>query len=249
MANCLLNYRRLVRSAIFRARRFAHEARIRAWRILHELPETDLCSEGIPLPPIPEPLRDDICIPPFGGPKDHDDYTPLMSVAISLQPRVVIELGTAHGNTVANICRACENAYVFTVNAPVEEQSGVLVTYQLARADIGRVYRAHGFANRVTQILCNTLDLDLSSTIAPETAELAIIDACHDTDYVLNDFLKVKEFIRPGGVCLFHDTHPSMADHLEGSYMACMQLRRLGFEIKHLRHTWWGFWRKPLSPN
>jgi hypothetical protein len=115
------------------------------------------------------------------------------------------------------------------------------------RSDIGRVYRAYGFQDRVTQILCNTLNLDLSNQIARDTAELAIIDACHDRDYVLNDFFKIKDFLCHGGICLFHDTHPSMTDHLEGSYLACMRLRRLGFDVRRIRDTWWGFWRKPSN--
>jgi len=43
---------------------------------------------------------------------------------------------------------------------------------------------------------------------------------------------------------MLHDTHPSMQNHLVGSYYGCMKLRKMGFDIKHLKDTWWGVYRK-----
>ena len=71
---------------------------------------------------------------------------------------------------------------------------------------------------------------------------LAVIDACHDTMYVVNDFEKVRPFMRPDGMIFLHDTHPSLAKHLHGSYLACMKLRQQGYDIRHLTNTWWGLW-------
>jgi hypothetical protein len=36
-----------------------------------------------------------------------------------------------------------------------------------------------------------------------------------------------------------------MRAHLGGSYIACMKLRRQGFDIRHLTGTWWAVWIKP----
>ena len=74
------------------------------------------------------------------------------------------------------------------------------------------------------QILSNTLDLD-SRGADEGTVDLAIIDTCHNPEYVVNDFHKVRPFMSSKGIVLFHDTHPSMKDTLRGSYMACMLLR------------------------
>ncbi|ROL61757.1 class I SAM-dependent methyltransferase [Bacteroidetes/Chlorobi group bacterium ChocPot_Mid] len=192
--------------------------------------------------PVKPPILDDICLPPFMGPKDHDDYTSLMKIIMHYKPNNVLELGTAHGNTVANICNHLSDTKVYTVNAPIEKQTGNLVTYNLEQNDIGRVYRNHGFENRVIQIYENTLYMDLSKYIDGKIIDLVIIDACHDTDYVINDFKKVIPFVKKGGIVLFHDTHPSMDNHLIGSYTACMILRKKGYDIKHIENTWWGFW-------
>lgn len=185
---------------------------------------------------------DDICMPPHYGPKDHDDFTPLIRIAERLAPQVIIELGTAHGSTVANLCWACPDAHIYTVNAPALDQSGELVTFSLTREEIGRSYRKHGYDGRVTQIFANTLHLKLGKYLPKARADLAIIDACHDTEYVVNDFHKVRPFMRPGGIVLLHDTHPSMEDHLEGSYIACMLLRKAGFNIRQIDSSWWGIW-------
>jgi predicted O-methyltransferase YrrM len=194
--------------------------------------------------PVVAPILGDICMPPFYGPR-HDDYTPLMRIAGTLQPKLIVELGTAYGNSVANLCRQCPEARVVTVNAPVEEQSGETTTFELATHDIGRVYRNYGFAARVTQLFQNTLELDLSAHVALGTVDLAIVDACHDAEFVANDFLKIEPYVRSGGVVLLHDTHPEMSGHLWGSYVACVGLRRRGYDIRHIEETWWGIWRKP----
>lgn len=199
-------------------------------------------------PSLPAPILDDICMPSVHRQK-HDDFGAMMRIVAAQNPSLVIELGTAHGNTVANICHILPACRVVTVNAPVEVQSGVITTYALTREQIGRVYRNHGFADRVTQVFENTLHLDLSSYLERGSVELAIIDACHDTEYVMNDFYKCLPFMAPQGIILFHDTHPSREAHLDGSYTACARLRKNGFDIQHVRCTWWGVYRIPARDN
>ncbi len=191
------------------------------------------------------PIMEDICLPPYYGSSEFQDFEALISIAQALNPRAVLELGTAHGNTVANLCIRFPDAHVFTVNALAEDQSGDKVTFTLTQDEIGRVYRERGFGDRVTQIFANTLDLDFSQYLSVEAVDLAIIDACHDTAFVVNDFIKVAPYIRSGGIVLLHDTHPIMTEFLIGSYVGCMKLRRRGYDIGHLAGTSWGIWQAP----
>jgi predicted O-methyltransferase YrrM len=186
-------------------------------------------------------IHDDICLPPFYAHHSHDDVTPLVAMLRSMEPQLVIELGTAHGNLTANICRLT-NARVITVNALAEQMTGHWVTFALGREEIGRVYRQYGFESRVVQVYEDTLRLELEKYLAASSADLAIIDACHDLDYVVKDFKKVAPFIRPGGIILLHDTHPAISRETGGSYRACMRLRRKGWNIRHIQGTWWGIW-------
>lgn len=212
----------------------------------YQLPEITFRElTGQPLAVTADPILDDICMPPYykgNRYEPHDDFNPLMALAKYKQPQTILELGTAHGNTVANLCRILPNAHIITINAPVEEQSGNIVTYELKKDEIGRVYRQYGYDNQITQIYANTLHLELSGYFSAPTIDLAIIDACHDTDYVVNDFLKIMPFVRAKGIVLLHDTHPSMKRHLLGSYRACLYLRQKGYDIRHLAGTWWGVW-------
>jgi predicted O-methyltransferase YrrM len=227
-----------------RVRREFDQRRIEHLSRRYPLPTTTLDQLLPGQSSIHPPIMEDICMPPYYGFDDHDDYSALMHIATRLNPKVVVELGTAHGNTIANLCQHCPEARFYTVNAPVEEQTGDVVTFELQKGDIGRVYRNSGYEARVQQIFANTLHLDLSMFIPGPTVDLAIVDACHDEAFVLNDFLKVEPFVRPGGVVVLHDTHPSMNDHLKGSYVASMRLRKNGYDVRHLSGTWWGTWVK-----
>ena len=217
-------------------------AGVRLMKLRFALPSVSLASLAGDKRVATQPIMDDICLPPFVAAEGCDDFEALMRVVAARCPRLVLELGTAHGNTVANICRACPEARVVTVNALAEQISGQTTTYDLSKGEIGRVYRRYGFSDRVVQVWANTLQLDLSPYLAESSVDLAIVDACHDCEYVINDFLKVVPSMRPGGMVLAHDTHPSLSRHLWRSYRACMILRRRGFDIRHIQDTWWGVW-------
>lgn len=186
-------------------------------------------------------IFDDICLPPFYGSGDHDDATPLFGLLRLMNPSLVIEFGTAHGNITANICRQTE-AQVITVNALPERLSGQSITFTLARDEIGRVYRKYGYASRVRQVYANTLEVNISAMVAPASADVGIIDACHDYEYVKSDFLKLAPLVRDGGIILLHDTHPGLGPPRDGSYKACRDLRKQGWDVMHIRDTWWGLW-------
>lgn len=241
---------RLVRRAGRRALRMSRDAGQRllrtGLRLRYRLPEVELAEVAKVSPSAPVLVHDDICLPPYYGPAKHDDVTPLLRIVQSLRPRCVLELGTAHGNTTANIC-ANSVARVVTVNALPEQISGAATTFTLRPDEIGRVYRSHGYAERVVQVYANTLSFDHREWMEDGAADLAIVDACHDTPYVVNDFLKAVPAVREGGVILLHDTHPSLESHLIGSTIACARLRRNGYDIRHIRGTWWGYWTKPVS--
>lgn len=236
------NLRNLPERFRWQLRQRGMRLKARCMKMFYSLPSVPLGLIVPAVTPLFPPIVDDICLPPYFGADDHDDYTPLMTLVRALRPEVVLELGTAFGNTVANICYQLPDAKVYTVNAPAEEQTGSTTTYQLNRAEIGMVYRKHGFEGRVTQIFANTLNLDLATYFQAPVVDLAVIDACHDREYVLNDFAKVICFMKTSGFILLHDTSPSMKDHLIGSYSACMVLRRRGFDIRHLENTWWAIW-------
>lgn len=241
MATSRLKWSLLPTPVLRAASRIKKKATISYLTTLHRLPEAPVDTS--PLPVEFSIITDDCYMPPhrMGGP-DHDDMGFLLRFVRDRNPRIVLELGTAYGNTVANICSLLPEVRVITVNALPNQISGSFTSRTLMAEEIGRVYRRYGFDDQVEQAYANTLDVDLGQYLEHQSADIAIIDACHDPEYVENDFLLVEPFLRRGGHALLHDTHPSMAKHLAGSYLACLRLRRKGFDIQHVPGTWWGIW-------
>jgi predicted O-methyltransferase YrrM len=219
-----------------------HGYRWRAFQSAFVLPEVsaDEIVAGSEL--VPPPYTERLIMPPRIGNTEFDDAGVLLGLVRALRPRTVLELGTAYGATTANIC-AVSDAAVYTVNALPEQISGRITSFTLTRDQIGAVYRKHGFTDRVTQIYANTWDLDLSRHMPPRSIDFAIIDACHDTNFVINDFLRVQPMLTEQATVLLHDVHPSMDKFLRDSYVACMYLRKLRYNVRHIENTWWGVWQ------
>lgn len=182
-----------------------------------------------------------VCLPPFVGDPNFHDYSILISLIRQLKPAIILELGTAHGNTVANICAESE-AQVITVNALPEQIDGSIITYTLTKDEIGKVYRDNGYENRVTQIYENTKNLNILEYIPPKCVDLAFIDACHDAEFVVNDFLKILPALSEKAIVLFHDTNPSVKGHLLDSYLGCMYLRLKKFDVRQIPESSLAYW-------
>lgn len=187
-----------------------------------------------------EPILDEICMPPYYGPENNQDYPFLMNLAKKIQPDNIFEFGTASGNTVANLCKYT-GARVVTLNAVINNTSGNQRTYDLEKEQIGAVYIKYSYQDRVQQIYCDSMDF-VPEAITEAKFDLVIIDACHDFEYVLNDFLSIQHLVDPKGYVLFHDCDKSMIGHLGGCWRACTHLRKAGYNIKKVRGTWWALW-------
>jgi predicted O-methyltransferase YrrM len=205
------------------------------------LPEVDARDLAPRFAPVAPPITEKLLLPPYPHVLDVDDAGTLLGLVQALKPRTVLELGTAYGAIAANICSLSE-AKVYTVNALPEQIRGLVVNFKPSHDEIGSVYRAHGFADRVVQIYENTWNLDLTRYMPPRSVDFAIIDACHDPDFVVNDFFCVLPVLHETAIILFHDTDTSTDQHLRGSYIACMYLRKLGYNVRHVAQTWWGVW-------
>lgn len=218
-----------------------------------QLPLLDIEEISPNATPVQPVIFDHLCLPPYHGPQEHNDIVPLLTLIDYFKPKTFLEVGTAHGATVANIC-ALSEAKIYTINALPEQLDGIYTTFALTRNEIGCVYREHGFSDRVTQIYLNTWKMDLSPYLDEKTIDFAIIDGCHDTEFVINDFHCVFPYLSPSAVVVFHDVGRSkpepMYSHLDDGYFACMYLRKMGFNVCLIKNTWWGIWRanNPETP-
>lgn len=187
-------------------------------------------------------ITEKICLPPYYGDPMFHDYSYMISLIDYFKPQTLLELGTAHGNTVVNICLNF-NCNILTVNALPHQIEGKGTTFSLSKDEIGSVYKKHGFEKRVRQIYMNTKNLSILDFVEQGAVDFAIIDACHDSEFVVNDFLRIFPSLSNNAVVLFHDTNPSLNLHLIDSYIGCMYLRKKGFDVKYFENSSWGFWR------
>src|ERR1700744_5653949 len=101
-------------------------------------------------------------------------------------------------------------AQLFTVNIPPEEivagEGGRLTTVAIEKERIGHIYRERGCKN-VTQIYANTLHWQ------PDigTIDVAFVDGCHDTEFVISDTARIVPHMRKGGFVLWHDCNVGLA--------------------------------------
>jgi predicted O-methyltransferase YrrM len=127
-------------------------------------------------------------------------------------PSVILEIGTGIGTVTWLMSENAPDAQIYTVNIPPEEilQGGTFTTFAPDRAAIGSLYREKGCRN-VTQILANT------ATWKPDLpkVDIAFIDGCHDTEYVIRDTELILKFCKPGSWVIWHDFCPELAERYE----------------------------------
>src|ERR1700722_1407193 len=70
------------------------------YRGLYGLRTVTLDSLAPTLPQTWKPILDHCCMPPHAGWSTHEDLIPLLRIVKHLDPKSVLEFGTAHGNTV-----------------------------------------------------------------------------------------------------------------------------------------------------
>lgn len=170
------------------------------------------------------------------------------SACCNCEPGILLEIGTALGQTTALMAVNSPGSIVYTVNIPPEElaDGGVLTTGGVPLDDIGRYYRVAG-CNNVRQIYANTLNW------TPEFGpiDVALVDGCHDADFVFNDTRKILEQSRPGSIVMWHDFNPELAAVYHWIDSVCTGIERLyaeGFlkgRILHLQDSWVGLYRVP----
>ncbi len=163
-------------------------------------------------------------------------------------PKILLEIGTAHGRTTTLMARNAPRGTVYTVNIPPAEiaEGGRNVTFAPSKEEIGRHYREHGCDN-VRQIFANTRDWE--PDFGP--IDVAFIDGCHDAEFVFNDTRKVLAASKPGSLVLWHDFNPELAPVYPWIREVCLGLERLHAagllrgRILHLQDSWVGLYRVP----
>ena len=101
----------------------------------------------------------------------------------------------------------------------------------MTKESIGIKFHGKPFENRITQIYEDTRRVDLDSKF-----DLIMIDANHDTDFVISDTRKIIPWCSDGTIVLWHDFHPDSESSWIQSVRAAIESLSNDGTIKSL--TW-----------
>jgi predicted O-methyltransferase YrrM len=125
-----------------------------------------------------------------------DDATAAMlySLVRLVQPDIVLEIGTAYGNSALAIGQALE-----------DNKKGKLYTIDPIEREIANIaIKKSGLKHRINYILGYSYDV-IPSLGLPQI-DIAFIDANHSGEHPSRDFHLVHDLLRPGGFLVFHDS-------------------------------------------
>lgn len=141
------------------------------------------------------------------------EITSLFKLYESLKPQYALEIGTANGGTLFGHCRlANDNATVISVDLPGGKFGGGYPDWKIP------IYKNFAKKNQ-------TLHLVRASSYDPATIEhvkgllkdnkldYLFIDGDHTYEGVKKDFDLYSQFVKPGGVIVFHDVVPHPGSH------------------------------------
>jgi predicted O-methyltransferase YrrM len=176
------------------------------------------------------------------------DAEVLLGACRNRNGEIILEIGTFRGRTTAAISENAPNSKIYTVNILPEdiEGGGEAITAALPKEEIGEYYREKGCQN-IQQIYANT------ATWEPGFGPIAVafIDGCHDSEFVINDTIKVLRRCEPGSLILWHDFNPLLTSCYSWISSVCggiEELYRKGVlkgKILHLQDSWIGLYRVP----
>lgn len=176
------------------------------------------------------------------------DTEVLATISRNIDARQLLEIGTSDGQGTVLLATNAPQAKVYTINIPPEEikkgEGGKLVTYAPSIEQIGIEYKKKGLKN-VEQIYANT------ATWKPDIGELdfVFIDGCHDTEFVINDTLKVLPFVKKGGFILWHDFNLQLHKRYNWINDVCQGIEKLyrrgaiKGNIYHVKDSWIGIYQ------
>lgn len=124
------------------------------------------------------------------------DLLYVAAIAKFRECRRIFEIGTYQGRTTYHLTLAAEDALVYTLNLPPEEDPSVAEF-------IGCWFKNTDRERQIRQIFANSSDFDPTPYIG--AMNLVFVDGDHSYEAVKNDSEKALQMLAPGGIMLWHD--------------------------------------------
>ncbi|MFA0753532.1 MAG: hypothetical protein IMHGJWDQ_001308 [Candidatus Fervidibacter sp.] len=159
-------------------------------------PDVDLTQVTL-LFPLPRP----------GGVQTHE-LALLVAIVRTLQPKRLVEIGTAEGRTTINLAlHSPPDAEIITLDLPPDApgsspESGADYR-QMGIPEPGVLFRNHPLAAKIRLLLADSTKFDWSPY--ERSVDFVFIDGAHDYESVRKDTENALRIVREGGIILWHD--------------------------------------------
>lgn len=176
------------------------------------------------------------------------DSESIATVMANVLPKKALEIGTANGMATVLMAANSPESQIYTLNISPEELNkgigGKSTTAAFELEKIGEEYKKRKLQN-IIQIIANT------ATWKPDISEIevAFIDGCHDTEFIINDTKKVMSTMKEGGFILWHDFNLDLSKKHRWIGDVCLGVEKLYEEgviknrIFHLKDSWVGIYK------
>lgn len=182
-------------------------------RSFFRLPSSQLNLPEVPLSEI-FPDAEDACINlqyalHRAGSLPLEELVTLVIIVRCLQPKRIVEIGTAEGRTALNLAiNAPADAEVITLDLPPELTGGHRSHsgpnyQQMGIEEPGVLFRNHPTASKIKLVLADSTKFDW--TQYKRSVDFVFIDGAHDYESVRKDTENALRIVRPGGVIVWHD--------------------------------------------
>jgi predicted O-methyltransferase YrrM len=148
----------------------------------------------------------------------------LAAICAASKPSQIVEFGTFLGMGTATLALN-STANILTIDLPDAPQLREIDTLNQAdlslmaksRNRIGSYYRGRPFAQRITELRCDSRSLDLRDHV--RSADLCLIDGGHSYECISSDTSNALRALAPGGIIIWDDyfwMYPDVVRFLNG---------------------------------
>ncbi|WP_216907229.1 class I SAM-dependent methyltransferase [Synechococcus sp. CCY 0621] len=127
---------------------------------------------------------------------NHIDMVYVCAIPKLREAKKIFEIGTYRGQTTCGFADVCEDAEIYTLNLP-PEQDGRYGEY------IGSFIKTSPNKHRIHQVFSDSKTFD--TTPYRRMMDYVFIDGDHSYEYVKNDTQKAFELLAPNGAIVWHD--------------------------------------------
>lgn len=204
---------------------FLREGRGIAFAYLHQIWSLYLWRKTLPLratvPPLVPKVPVEVVFPcidltqvellyplPRPGGMRIEELVILVGIVRYLQPKRLVEIGTAEGRTTLNLAlHSPPDAEILTIDLPPEAppsrfESGCDYR-QMGISEPGNLFHHHPLADKIRLVLADSTRFDWSPY--QQSVDFIFIDGAHDYQSVRKDTENALRIVRPNGVILWHD--------------------------------------------